>query len=322
MVCKIIDNNDIAQGRPLFEILGESAVTVGFFDGVHRGHSFLVSKLKELASNANLQTVVVTFLRHPAESVLGCDAPSVLCTNIQKLQWLSKLGVDVVVLLDFDREMSMLTSEDFIFMVVKRMLKAKILLTGYDNKFGSDRWKEHYEYLEYCRKVGVEFYETPPYYIGGKVVSSSVVRKHIEMGHMEDAAQCLGRPYILTGKVVAGEHIGRTIGFPTANLSLAETRLLVPLCGVYAVRVDMENEEKEYSGMMNIGSRPTFNGKEQTIEVNIFGYSGNIYSRMLQVQVLKRIRKEQRFASTDELKAQLERDKKECMKVLEQYNEE
>ena len=313
----ILNSEKIASHVPLADIDADTVATIGFFDGVHRGHKWLLQQQDEVSRTHNLKRVVVTFAQHPKTVVLGCDATNQLGTLEQKLAWIEETGVDYTVVLDFDRKIADMSADDFMYFVLKIKLRTKILLTGYDHHFGKGGYDTFEDYCRYGKAIGIQVYQGLPYYDNGKAVSSSLVRREIEVGHMEEVAHYLGRPYIIVGKVVKGEHIGRTLGFPTANISLEETHILLPLNGVYAVEVLIDGFEVIHKGMMNIGSRPTFSGRHQTVEVNLFDYSGDLYGKMLQVSVMKRIRKEQRFANSDELKAQILRDKETIQEYFE-----
>lgn len=313
----ILNSERIASHVPLAEIDADTVATIGFFDGVHRGHKWLLQQQDEIARTHNLKRVVVTFAKHPSTVLLGCDATNQLCTLEQKLAWIEEAGVDYTVVLDFDDKIANMTADDFMYFVLKIKLHTKILLTGYDHHFGKGGYDTFEDYCRYGKAIGIQVYQGLPHYDNGKAISSSLVRREIEVGHMEEVAHYLGRPYTLVGRVVRGEHIGRTLGFPTANISLEEAPMLLPLNGVYAVKVQIAGSEVIHKGMMNIGSRPTFSGRHQTVEVNIFDYSSDLYGKMLQVSVLKRIRKEQHFANSDELKAQILRDKE----VIQEYFE-
>lgn len=313
-----LNSTAIASRQPISDIDADTVATIGFFDGVHIGHKWLISQMNDIAKTHNLRKVVVTFAQHPAQTVLGCDAPSMLSTLRQKLTWIAETNADYVVVLDFDSHMAQMTSADFMYYVLKQLLRTRILLTGYDNRFGSDRSATFDDYCRYGKEIGMSVYRGLPKHIDGKVVSSSLIRREIEMGHMDIVTQCLGRPYTLVGRVVKGFGIGHTMGFPTANLAFEETRMLLPLNGVYAVKVKTEQCTDTLYGMMNIGSRPTFGGREQTVEINIFDFDGDLYSHTLQVEVICRIRKEQKFADSNALTRQLQKDKQQCEKYLKQ----
>jgi riboflavin kinase/FMN adenylyltransferase len=190
------------------------------------------------------------------------------------------------------------------------------LITGYDNRFGHNRSEGFDDYVRYGREMGMDVVQGNPIEVGCIRVSSSKIRRLIAEGHVEQAVECLGHPYELTGRVVSGEHIGTEMGFPTANLQLAEQEKLIPAPGVYAVKVKLEKSSEQYHGMMNIGSRPTFDGHSQTLEANIFHFDGDIYGQQLNVSFVGRLRSEIRFDSREALMAQLASDARQAERIL------
>ncbi len=309
-------------------IEGHYAATIGFFDGVHRGHRFLIEQLKEIASKKGLQSMVITFERHPRQVLQSAWQPQLLSSLTERMELLETTGIDTLVVLHFDKAMAGLTARDFMSEVLHTHLHVKTLLTGYDNRFGHDRTEGFADYVSYGKEIGIDVLACTPYDVTGihnspydisggsnaddsqqKLhVSSSLVRKLLTEGDVRQAALCLDRPYTLTGTVVHGEQIGRTLGFPTANIQVADRCRLIPANGVYAVSVQIADHETVYRGMMNIGMRPTFEGHRQTLEVNIFDFEGNVYDQQLTVYFLDRLRKEQHFNSAEELRQQMEQD--------------
>lgn len=290
--------------------------TIGFFDGVHRGHSFLIGQLIDEARRRNISSAVITFDRHPRQ-VLHPDKPfPMLSTLDEKILALSKTGVDICIIVPFTRELAALSAFDFMNGTLKP-LSVKVLLTGYDNRFGHNRSENFENYTEYGRQIGIQVIEAKPYEYNGKNASSSLVRRMIADGDVDAANTYLGRPYTITGVVVEGYHIGRSIHFPTANIEVEDNSKLIPKSGVYAVKVRLNNAMEYKYGMMNIGSRPTFNGSRITIEVNIFNCKERLYGETVTVAVCHRLRDERKFADIAALKEQLKADAEAAKAILQ-----
>lgn len=295
--------------------LREPAVaTIGFFDGVHLGHRHLVSQVTAAAHARQWRSMVITFDRHPREVLAARVEPFLLTTLDEKLQLLTQLGVDMVVVLPFSRQMATLSARSFMQSVLRQQLGVCQLVIGYDNRFGHDRTAGFPDYVAYGRELGIEVTRAEELITALGPVSSSVVRHQLTVGEVEKASALLGRPYELCGTVVHGFQEGRKMGFPTANLQLVEPLLLLPKSGVYAVET---MAGKWMPGMLNIGTRPTFNGHKQTIEVHIFRFSGELYGSMLKVRLLHRVRDERPFQSPDELRRQLQHDRQEIETLLQ-----
>lgn len=282
--------------------------TIGFFDGVHLGHRYIISKVVEYARREGLASMVVTFERHPRQVLHSDWCPQLLSTLDEKLEQLSQTGIDFLVVLQFDESMASLSAHDFMHDILWQRLGVKVLVTGYDNRFGHNRTEGFDDYVRYGREMGMAVVQGDPIEVSSIRVSSSKVRRLLAEGLVEQAAECLGRPYMLSGRVVCGEHIGREMGFPTANLQLADDGKLIPASGVYAVKVKLEGSAELYHGMMNIGSRPTFGGQHQTLETHIFHFGGDIYGQQMTVLFVSRLRSEKRFDSREALMLQLESD--------------
>ncbi|MBR1933175.1 MAG: bifunctional riboflavin kinase/FAD synthetase [Prevotella sp.] len=295
---------------------GHYAATIGFFDGVHRGHRSLIGQLKQAARERGLQTMVITFAQHPRQVVQPEWQPQLLTTLEEKAHFIEETGIDVLVVLRFDRQMAALSAHDFMQRVLRDELGVQLLLTGYDNRFGHNREEGFQDYQRYGREMGIEVLCGQPYSEDGLRFSSSVVRQLIGDGRMAEAARCLGRPYTVTGRVVHGEQIGRTLGFPTANIRVEQAGRLLPANGVYAVSVRPAESEQTYSGVMNIGMRPTFSGHERTLEVNIFDFIGNLYDRQLTVAFIERLREERHFDSPAALTEQMKKDAEAAKRIL------
>ena len=294
---------------------GTYAATIGFFDGVHQGHRFLLDCLKKEADKRQLKSMAITFETHPRQVIQGGWKPELLTELHEKLRLLKATGVDTVVVLRFNRQMAAFSARDFIQLMYERM-GVRVLLTGYDNRFGHNRTEGFEDYQCYGRELGIEVKGLPPAPSKetGGVVSSSHVRQLLKDGNLAEANYCLGRPYVISGEVVHGEQIGRTIGFPTANLQPDEGKL-IPKDGVYAVMVDID-DETHAKGIMNIGTRPTFNGTGRTLETNLLTPIGDIYGHRLTIHFIARLRSEQQFASGEALAHQIEKDKQQAEQIL------
>ena len=289
-------------------------VATGFFDGVHLGHRLVLEKLVSVARARGEESEVVTFWPHP-RNVLQDDARNLrLLTSLsEKKELISSIGVDKVEVLPFTRTFSRLTTKEYLEDYVKGRFDGKAILLGYDNRIGSDLLSP-VEIAEVAERLGLEVIRTGSLSSPkGIVVSSTKIREAVASGDVEGAAAMLGYKYSLFGVVVAGNRLGRTIGFPTANMRLYEPLKLLPGNGVYSVEV--ESLGRKFRGMCNIGTRPTVNaGSDRTVETNIFDFDEDIYGLDLKVTFLRKIRDERRFASLDALKAQLIQDRESCLK--------
>jgi len=302
---------------------GHNAATIGFFDGVHRGHRYLVQQLMEQASRRKLQTMVITFDRHPRQVIQSEWQPQLLSSLEEKQQLLSETGIDQLVILPFDTHMASLTAHDFMQQVLKKQLAVEMLLTGYDNHFGHRQpgQQEGFDdYVQYGREMGMDVVCGQPLIVEGTSVSSSLVRRLLCQGRVGEAASCLGRNYELHGMVVHGEQMGRQIGFPTANMDISHASdgcgyaPLIPRNGVYAVWVEVEGSKMR--GMTNIGHRPTFEGQQQTIETHIFDFHDDLYGQPISIAFVERLRDEQHFDTVSELASQMQKDKEKVEKIL------
>ena len=293
-------------------------VATGFFDGVHVGHRLVIKQLVEAAAVRGDESMVVTFWPHP-RNVLQKEARSLrlLTTLAQKREALMKLGVDRVEILQFTKDFSTLTMRDYLSLLIEKYGTRTILL-GYDNRVGSDAAGAD-EVAAVAEELGLEVLRAQMVPSEkGYAVSSTKIRARLEEGDVEGASAMLGYDYSLHGVVVAGNRLGRTIGFPTANMQLYEPLKLIPGNGVYFVKVHTLG--KDYFGMCNIGCRPTVgSGNTRTIETHIFDFDEDIYGLDLEVTFISHIREEVRFGSLDELRVQLEKDRDACMKVVRSH---
>ena len=290
-------------------------VATGFFDGVHVGHRLVIEQLVKAAAARGDESMVITFWPHP-RNVLQKEARSLrlLTTLAQKKQMLQELGVDRVEVLSFTKDFSAMTMEEYLRHIMKEYGVTAILL-GYDNRIGCDAANSD-QVARTAEMLGLEVIRTDMVPTQqGFAVSSTKIREKLEEGDVRGAAEMLGYNYSMHGVVVAGNKIGRTIGFPTANMQLYEPLKLVPGNGVYFVRVKVL--DRELYGMCNIGCRPTVGaGNARTIETNIFGFDEDIYGLDIEITFVARIREEQKFDSLEELKSQLELDRNECLVIL------
>jgi riboflavin kinase/FMN adenylyltransferase len=291
-------------------------VATGFFDGVHVGHRLVIQQLVEAAAVRGDESMVITFWPHP-RNVLQKEARTLrlLTTLAEKKEMLHSLGVDHVEVLHFTKDFSTMTTEKYLLHLMKEY-GARAILLGYDNRMGSDA-KGADEVARTAEALGLEVIRTDMVPSEkGYAVSSTKIRERLEEGDVQSAASMLGYDYRLHGVVVAGNRLGRTIGFPTANMQLYEPLKLVPGNGVYFVRV--KALDRNLYGMCNIGCRPTVGeGNARTIETNIFDFNEDIYGLDLEITFLARIREEVRFESMEALKVQLEKDREACLAILE-----
>lgn len=291
------------------------AATVGFFDGVHMGHRFLLAELKKEAAKRGLKSLVITFKVHPRKVLHAAYLPQLLTSAVEKREQLESTGVDEVVELDFTVEMAQLTAAEFIKQILAEQLGVKLLLVGHDHRFGRNREEGFPEYAAYGKQNGMEVIQATRYSTEQfSHISSSEVRNALITGDIERANTLLTYPYAFTGYVVTGFQVGKKIGFPTANLSPVEPDKLIPGIGVYAVKIEWKG--LTYTGMMNIGRRPTLdNGDAVSLEVHIINFDADIYHQQLKVTFIRKIRDEKKFNSVEELIEQLKMDKEAVMGV-------
>lgn len=293
-----------------------TVVTVGTFDGVHGGHKALMEKVIEKAQKRNARSVVITFDPHPREIINpGREGIKLLSTLQERCEILADLGIDELVVIPFDRDFSLLSSEDFVVNIVHRLIGVSEFVIGYDHQFGKDREGS----IDTIKRVGAELgfdaYVVSKKEMGETTISSTVIRRTIsEKGDVKYAAALLGRAYMLNGMVMHGDERGREIGFPTANINPEHPNKIVPKQGVYAVMARVD--DVWYKGMMNIGVRPTFDGETTTLEVNIFDFDATIYGKKVQVRFIDRIRDEQKFSGIEEIKEQLKKDRDAALVIL------
>lgn len=300
-----------------FQIEKELAATVGFFDGVHRGHLYLIKQLKKQATKSGLPVAVVTFSGHPRKTIDPAYLQPHLNTFDEKIRALEQAGIDYCYVLDFTQELSELTAEHFLTEVLCARLGIRELLIGYDHKFGKGRLGDFNDYVRYGESCGMRVFPAEEYVGDGLHISSTVIRRKLQEGDVHIAGEMLTRPYSIAGEVINGDRLGRAIGFPTANLHVTDKEKLIPGAGVYAVHVGLG--AKTYDGMAYIGSRPTVSAEgERRIEVHLFDFTGEIYGQQVRLYFVDQLRPDIRFESLEALQQQLQLDRENALNRLRQ----
>lgn len=300
-------------------ILEPCVATIGFFDGVHLGHRFLIEQVKEVARRKGLPSALITFPVHPRKVLDPSHRVELLSTFEEKAGLMSHTGVDYCFLLNFTPDISALTAREFMTDILKKQFQVDSLVIGYDHRFGHKRSEGFEDYCCYGQEIGMEVLQANPMTIDGLNISSSAIRRALSGADLDLANQFLGYLYYLDGEVVAGRRLGHTIGFPTANVS-PDPDKIIPADGVYAVRVSIEG--KDFAGMMNIGHRPTVDdGLDRTLEVNILHFDEDIYGKTIRVSFVKRIRSEIKFNSLEELKAQILDDQTKIEQLFQRQSD-
>lgn len=297
-----------------FRTAKNPVVTTGTFDGVHIGHQQIIRRLKETAQKNGGETVLLTFFPHPRMVLFPDYKPLLLNSQDEKVNLLEKAGIDHLIIHPFNREFSMLSSKEFISNILVDKLHTKKLVIGYDHHFGKNREGSFSHLKEFGPIYGFEVEEIPAKEVENIGVSSTKIRQALQSGNVETAEAFLGYKYQLSGTVVKGRQMGRSIDFPTANLRVNDQYKLIPADGVYAVWV--KRGEEKFKGMLNIGMRPTVDGKERTIEVNILGFDADLYGETLTLEFVKRLRDEVRFDGLEALKTQLQKDRIKTLETL------
>ena len=297
------------------QALPPSVATIGFFDGVHLGHRYLINQVKMAASLNGWCSSIITFLVHPRQVIQSDYQPSLLSSPEEKIELLASTGIDNCILLPFTRELSMLTAWEFMQLLYDKY-KVRMLVIGYDHRFGHNRAETFEDYCRYGRELGIHIMQATAYTQEQDKVSSSTIRCALLSGEVSTATKYLGYNYFMQGTVVGGYQVGRKIGFPTANLQVDFSNKLIPAIGVYAVRVSVNGQN--YKGMLNIGHRPTLNnGTNLSIEVHILDFEGDIYHQPMRIEFVDFLRSEAKFHSVDELVLQIQKDKEAAIKILE-----
>ena len=305
----------IHEGLADFPSIPNAVVTSGTFDGVHVGHQKILSRLSELAKKNKGETVLLTYWPHPRLVLYPKEHHlRLLSTFDEKVNLLRDFGIDHLIVLPFTPEFSQMSSVDFIQQILVDKIQTKCLVIGYDHKFGKNR-EGSFDYLQaHSEELGFAIEEISRQDIDDMGVSSSKIRIALESGDLPTATSYLGRPYSLTGEVVIGQQIGRSIGFPTANIQVKDDYKLLPKNGVYAVTVQVDGQQ--YKGMLNLGNRPTVSGEQKTIEVHLFDFAGDLYHKSLSVNFIQFLREEKKFADLAALKDQLILDQEKALHEL------
>ncbi len=293
-------------------------LTIGAFDGVHSGHLAILDELKYTAEENQGETVVITFHPHPRRILNNADAPALLTSLNERIDRFQQLGIDHLVIVPFDPAFAEMTATEYIEKFLVDLFHPSVIIIGNDHRFGKDRSGDFSMLHAFGSRFGYTVKEITEKLLNESRVSSTNIRHALLNGDVKLANQLLTYNYQLIGKVVVGDRLGRTLGFPTANLSMLDSDKLIPASGVYAVLVHLYKDGtiRNYNGMMNIGYRPTVNGKERRIEVHIFKFDEDIYNETLKVSLIAHTRKELKFAGLDALKSQLNKDKEEISAML------
>lgn len=282
--------------------MNEYVATIGMFDGVHRGHQFVLRQVVDTACQRGMLSLAVTFDRQQ----------SLLMPLDEKVRRITATGITRIEVLPFTDALKQMTAREFMQQVLRDKLNVRVLLTGYDNRFGHNREEGYGDYVRYGQELGIEVLRLP----AEGNVSSSIIRQQLQQGLVAEAAELLGSPYTIGGTVAHGEHVGTAMGFPTANLIADCPQQLIPAPGAYAVIVSIDNDTEPRHGMMNIGVRPTFGVHQTTLEVHLFHFSEDLYGHHLSVSFIARLRDEQRFSDIEALKRQLHDDMQQAEALL------
>ncbi len=305
----LVENDRLSQGS--------TVATIGMFDGVHLGHATLVGFLNQQSAALGLQSLVITFLRHPRQVLHDDSSFKLIMPLADRLQRLGELNPDLLLPLDFTPELAHMDSAQFIEMLRDRYGVA-VLVAGYNHRFGHKRGETFEDYCRHGKRLGVEVVKAPEYLGEYAPVSSTIIRGLIAAGRVVDAMHCMGRPHTIAGKVVHGFHNGRGLGFPTANVGEIDPNLLLPHNGAYAVLVHVHGLQLQ--GMANIGKRPTLdNGDQLSIEVNLFDFDGDIYGADISLEFISFLRLEFKMCGIEELKHQLTLDRDNAKRILQEY---
>jgi riboflavin kinase/FMN adenylyltransferase len=292
----------------------QSIVTIGTFDGVHIGHQEIIEKIIEDAKKSDCESLILTFFPHPRMVLAHESGVKLLNTINEKIELLQKIGLSDLIIHPFDETFSQLSAEEFVADILVEKLKIKKIILGHDHRFGKNRSASIEDLIIFGKKYNFEVEQISAQKIDQVAISSTKIRTALLEGNITLANQYLGYQYFFSGKVVKGKQLGRTIGFPTANIQIDEEYKLIPKNGVYIVKSTIS--DKTYFGMMNIGTRPTVDGKNLTIEVYFFDFEKDIYDTSITVSILDRIRDEKKFDSFDDLKKQIEKDKETSISYI------
>ncbi len=291
-----------------------SVVTIGTFDGIHKGHQKIFNKVINASKQNNLSSVVLTFFPHPRIILNKYNDIKMIDTLDEKIEHLEKIGIDNLIIHPFDKKFSLLSADQFIKDYLVEKLKLKHIIIGYDHRFGKGREASVTDLKEYSSDFNFIVDEIDAQEIEKITISSTKIRNSINQGDLETTKKYLGRFFSLTGKVVKGDGLGKQIDYPTANLLIEDDYKIIPKDGVYYIRTKIYN--KLYNGMMNIGHRPTIGNKAKSIEVNLFNFDRDIYDKIISIDVVVKIRDEKKFSSINALKAQLAKDEEYCLRLI------
>lgn len=309
---------EVIENYKNFEGSKKSIVTIGTFDGVHLGHQKIIEQLVATAKRENCHSVLLTFFPHPRMVIQKDNGIKLIHTIQERIEVLEKTGLDYLIVHPFDTEFSRLTAFDFVRTVLVNHLNTAELVIGYDHRFGKNREGNFEQLEEYSHMYDFKVNEIPALDVNDISVSSTKIRKALLEGNIKKANKYLGHAFVISGTVVNGKRLGNTIGFPTANLEVAEAYKLIPKKGAYLVRAFLNNEW--VYGMMNIGVRPTVEGDSQTIETHFFDFEGDLYGKKIQVQMLDFLRDERKFDSVNSLKEQLAKDRSKSLTLLSEMS--
>jgi riboflavin kinase/FMN adenylyltransferase len=290
---------------------------LGTFDGVHIGHKKILNKLTQNTENEKYESLVLTFFPHPRMVLQEHSDLKLLNTIDEKIDLLEKIGIENLVIHPFDETFSRLTAEEFVTTILIDRFHIQKIIIGHDHRFGRNRTANIDDLIAFGKEYGFEVEQISVQEINDISVSSTKIRNALLEGNMALANEYLGYDYFLTGKIIQGKQLGRTIGFPTANLKIDVNYKLIPQNGVYIVQSIIN--EKTVFGMMNIGFNPTVDGQEQSIEINYFDFNADLYNQKISVSILQRIRSEQKFKSVDLLQEQLKKDKRTALDYLNKF---
>lgn len=292
----------------------KTIVTLGTFDGVHIGHTEILKKLTQNTHDGEFESTVLTFFPHPRTVLQGKSDLKLLNTINEKISLLENIGIENLIIHPFDEKFAELSAEEFAKTILVDQLQVQKIIIGYDHRFGKNRTADINDLITFGTQYGFEVEQISAQEIDAISISSTKIRNALELGDIDLANQYLGYSYFLSGTVVKGKQLGRTIGFPTANIELDEDYKLVPKNGVYIVCAKIDNQL--VNGMMNIGFNPTVEGKNKTIEVHLFDFNSDLYNHKIKISILHPIRSEQKFESVAVLKQQLIKDKEFSIQYL------
>ncbi|RKS94664.1 riboflavin kinase/FMN adenylyltransferase [Flavobacterium limicola] len=295
----------------------KTILTLGTFDGVHIGHKKILNKLTQNTENEKYESLVLTFFPHPRMVLQEHSDIKLLNTITEKIDLLEKIGIENLVIHPFDETFSRLTAEEFVSTILVDRFHIQKIIIGHDHRFGRNRTADIDDLIAFGKQYDFEVEQISVQEINEISVSSTKIRNALLEGNMALANEYLGYEYVLTGIIIKGKQLGRTIGFPTANLKIEENYKLIPQNGVYIVK-SIINEQTVF-GMMNIGFNPTVDGQKQSIEIHYFDFNADLYNQKISVSILHRIRSEQKFESVELLKEQLEKDKKTTLNYLNKF---